>query len=162
MELFDTYSKRTPIYYILLCLFLLPALICLLTIIKIIPVQSGVFKFFAFIGIVSFAAYLFLNNSFLKMYTVDGKIEISDHFIKINDNRLKLEEITKIVVNATEYKGNRRGTSDGSGNRIEIYINNEKVHDLTFVIKSYLQLNNLNAIMAKLSEKGIFITQNGF
>ena len=161
-EVFETYNKKTITYYFLLSSFILPAFISLISQIGIVHVDDELFKFICFFGILMFAAYLTLNNSFLKMYIKNGEITIADEFIEVRGIMVKIKEINKLVYKADDYKGNRRGTSDGSGNSIEIYNQTGKIYDLRFAINSKQQKENLDKILGKLKENGLNITPFGF
>jgi hypothetical protein len=162
-EVFDTYTKKTIAYYIFIGIMTVPILLFALTNIFLRFHLSQIYeRYLGFIACLGLAIFLAFRNSFLKMYIKDGEISFSSTSISVNSALIQLNQINKIVIKANDYKGNQRGTSDGSGNRIEIYEQAGKIYICRFVIKSYFDLNDLKKILADYTETGLTITSNGF
>jgi hypothetical protein len=161
-EVFDTYTKRTAAYYILLLILIIPIVLLVLANMSVFPLSEQNLRYLGFSAAIGLAVYFALNNSFLKMYIKAGEISISDNFININSLKIHLYEIDKIVISANDYKGKQKGTSDGSGNRVQLYFKDNITQDIRFVIKSGSQRDALQIILKKVAESGVNVTGNGF
>ena len=162
-EVFDTYTKRTKAYYIALLILVVPILLLALTnIFSGLQLSHEHTRYLGGSCAFGLAVYLFLNNCFIKMYIVDGKISFLNNVITTNSLTIPLQEIKKIVIVANDYEGKRRGTSNGSGNRIEIHDQYNAVHVYRFVVKSYIESYNLKKILNHYTESGLIVTSNGF
>jgi len=118
-EVFDTYTKKTRAYYIMLLILIIPILFLVLTnIFSILQLSQQHTIYLGTLCCFLLAIYIALKNSFIKMYVKDGEISFSNTSIKVNSVIIQLNQINKIVIKANDYKGNQRGTSDGSGNRL--------------------------------------------
>ena len=160
---FDTYTKKTIAYYIIIGIMIIPLILFSLTVIftrlQFFPINERYLGFTACLGLAVFLAF---RNSFVKMYIKDGEISFSSTSINVNSAIIQLNQVNKIIIKANDYKGNQRGTSDGSGNRVEIHDKLDEIHVYRFVVKSYLDLNDLKKILAHYTESGLVVTSNGF
>lgn len=89
--------------------------------------------------------------SWYKPYKEAGEIEFTDKFLVLKGERIELETIRKLRIEATQCKGypggGRSGTSDGTGNYIEIYLKNNIKHKEKIVIEKVQQRNSLHLLM---------------
>lgn len=161
-EVFDTYTKRTPAYYILLLIVIVPIVFLVLANMSVFLLSDQNQRYLGFSAAAGLAVYLALKNSIFKMYIKDGEITFSDNFIIINSLKVHSHEIDKIVISANDYKGKQKGTSDGSGNSIEIYLKSNWIEAGRFVIKSYSQSDSLKIILNHLAKSGINVTDSRF
>lgn len=159
----DTYTRRKGLYYLLIILLIIPIIFWvlsnILTIFQLSPVQN---KYLGTFIIFDAAIFIFLRNSFYKMYIKDGEIALTANSIVLNSYLINISDIKKIIVLADDYKGKQKGTSDGSGNWIEIYDLDNQIYKKRFVINSTEQRNALQEILSDYSAVGLTVSTSGF
>lgn len=95
-----------------------------------------------------------------KMYIPDGELILSSDSIVIKSITILLSDIKRVEIKTSDYAGarltywRRRGLTDGSGNRIEVYAN-DGVHTCKFVIGSYTQRDSVREIIEEWKSNGI-------
>ncbi|HVW13675.1 MAG TPA: hypothetical protein VHB54_07640 [Mucilaginibacter sp.] len=158
-EVFDTYKRKTKLYYILQIISLLTIGGLVLGKIEDIQIPHAYYTLFiallAFGLLTTFVNLILTGTNLVKMYRKDGEISISTNAIGIDSLDIPLSDIKEIEISANDYRGAR--TSDGSGNHIEIVDNSNKRYLFRFVIESKDQRNKLNEILDHLKSKGIRI-----
>jgi len=112
------------------------------------------------IGAIWFMGRQFIGSmSWYKPYKETGAIEFTDKFLILKGERIELEEIRKLRIEATQCKGlpagGRSGTSDGTGNYIEIYLRNNLKHKEKIIIEKVQQRNSLQLLMEDWRNGGI-------
>jgi hypothetical protein len=159
VEVFDTYKRKTRLYYILQIISFLT--VGALVICKIENVQipheyyTPVIVLLVFGLVTTFTNVILTGTSFVNMYEKDGEMSISTNEIVVNALKFSSGNIKEIEISANDYKGAR--ASDGSGNRLSIIDNFNKRYSIRFVIKSKDQRNKLNEVLDQLKSKGIKI-----
>jgi hypothetical protein len=160
-ETFDTFTSRPRIYYILLCLSILTFSFLLFAKFTDLDLPQKYMPYVIIIvilGIIAILSFVILTV-FGRMYIIDGELILSSEFVTINLITISLGEVKRIDIKANDYKGAR--SSDGSGNRIEIHINNN-VYSCRFVINSKSQRDNLKQLTKDWQANGVNIETLAF
>ena len=158
LEVFDLYTKKTKLYYVLQTVSILTFAGLILA--KLLNLQIphnysiGVITIVV-IGLITIVLNLLLTaTNIVKMYKKSGELRISERSISIHSTIIPFEDIQKIVIDVSDYRGAR--ASDGSGNKIKI-ITAYYVFKSRFVIGSKLQNESLKQLLSRLKENGIKI-----
>lgn len=159
---FDTYTKRTIAFYLCLIIFLTPVTALLLINFFGKDITAETNRYIGPACILGLAIFLYLRNSFVKMYIKDGELSFLEQTINTSYGQLHLREISKLFVLANDYRRNQKGTSDGSGNRVEVHLQSGKTYVYRFVIKSGKDRDKLKQILARYHANGVVVTANGF
>jgi hypothetical protein len=163
-EVFDKYSKQTTIYYILQTTTVLTILFLIMAKVTNLQVTQKYLPYLIALVILALVTIvlnmILTSTNLVKMYIKDGELILSTESIIVDGTNISLSEVKKIVIKANDYRGAR--SSDGSGNRLEIYDLTDKVHACRFVIKSITQRDNLREILNQWSTNGVIVTSNGF
>lgn len=162
-EVFDTYTRKTKIHYILLSIY---ALTCIPILWKfmgaIISQKYDTLIMVSFvICLITAITYMVLSATHLvKMYEKDGEMILSSESISIKSIKIPWQDIKKIEISANDYRGAK--SSDGSGNRIRVIENSGMAYHCRFVISSITQRNNLKGIIEGFKSQGITIDTIGW
>ena len=158
-EVFEIYSKRPSIYYILNAISILTLgflFVAWQRDLKIQPTYRSFVLILVSLGLVTIVFNMILTASNLvKMYTIDGSLTLSEDEVNIKSIKIAIKDLKKIEIRGNDYKGVR--TSDGSGNWMEATYSDNKTIRCRFVIKSKEQRNNLRSILKRWNDAGVNI-----
>ena len=163
-----TYSKSKLKYELIDLLAIVGFLSILILIIgqktknEFIERNQILFATFFVLGFVWLVIRMFIGKKkWYKPVVEAGKIEFRDNFLALNELKIMLNEIKKIRICATSCKGfstgGRSGLSDGTGNFIEIFLNNRSRIRERFLIENVRQREDLKALLDIWKQKGIII-----
>lgn len=163
-----TYSGRKLKYELID----LVGVLCLLSVIVIIIGQKTnniylesnsnlLYSIFS-IGVLWFIIRLFIGDmEWYKPIKESGVIEFYDHYLVIKEKKIELARIKRIRVSATQCKGlpsgGKSGISDGTGNFIEIFLENKTKLKEKILIENVQQRNNLKELMDNWKLQGVTI-----
>ena len=155
-ESFNTFSRKTPLYYILISLsasFFLFLFICGKYNSQL---PKSLVIIVTVIGLIAIVSYMLLSASNLvPFYIRDGELTLSAEAIKINSIVIPFSDIERIEIGTNDYVGAR--ASDGSGNKIEITKKDRSSLKYKFVIESKTQRDSLRDIIDKWKQQGLHV-----
>ncbi len=158
-EIFDTYSSRPSIYYILHFVTGLTFLFLFVAWQMDLKVPQKYLPFvisLLVLGIITVVGNAVVTaTNIIKMYIKDGELTLSPELVIIRSIKLPLNDIKKIEIRASDFKGAR--TSDGSGNWMKITCNDSKTFQCKFVIKSKEQRDSLYSILNQWNKDGVSV-----
>jgi len=158
-EVFETYSKRPSIYYVLHALTILTLGTLFVAWQRDLKIELAYRPFVVILislGLVIVVVNMILTaTNLVKMYTVDGSLTLSAGEVNMKSTKISVKDLKKIEVRANDYKGAR--TSDGSGNWMEVTYNDNKTIRCRFVISSKEQRDNLRLILKQWNDAGVYI-----
>jgi hypothetical protein len=120
----------------------------------------SVFVALLIIGVIWFIGRQFIGTmAWYKPYKETGKIEFSEKFLILKGEQIEIDKIRKLRIEATQCKGlpsgGRSGTSDGTGNYVEIYLKNNMKYKEKIIIEKIQQRNSLQLLMEDWKNGGI-------
>ena len=156
MELtFGTYTRRIKLYYI----FIILMIVLLAAAIAFYDMQLPDIYVQILVGL-SLAIFVirsFIPYKIVKMYIPDGEVKISAERIIINSIIIPTEQIKTLGIKIADYEGNKRGTSDGSGNKIQVTDKNGRVLSTNFIIKTFDEMREIKTIVEQWKESNISV-----